>query len=61
MEQSAIELLIFHCVFISRTNKCLNQRCKIFSKIWQEPQISRRRTGDMQQATSCGPINISAT
>ena len=46
--------------FFSRTNKCLSQRCNIFRKIWEEPQISRHHTGDMKQATSCGPTNTSA-
>jgi hypothetical protein len=59
--KSALELLITHCVLISRTNKCLSQRCKIFIIICQQPEISRRHTGDMQQATSSAPTNISAT
>ena len=59
--KSALELLISYCVLISRTKKCLSQRCKIFRKFCPEPQISRRHAGDMQQAASCGPTNISAT
>ena len=59
--KSAIELLISHCVLISRTNKCLRQRWQIFRKICQERQISRCHAGDMQQATSSAPTNISAT
>ena len=57
----ALELLFSDCLLISWTNKCLNQRCKIFRNIWQEPQISRRHNGNMKQATGCGPANISAT
>ena len=59
--KSALELLITHCVLISRTNKCLSQRCKIFIIICQQPEISRRHTGDMQQAANSAPTNISAT
>jgi len=53
-------LLISHCVLISRTNKSLSQRCKLFRRHCKEPLISRPHTGDMKQATSCGPTNISA-
>jgi hypothetical protein len=30
------------------------------SKIWREPQISRRHNGDMKRATYYGPTNNSA-
>ena len=55
-----LDLLISHCVLISRTNKSLSQRCKLFRRHCKEPLISRPHTGDMKQATSCGPTNISA-